>query len=85
MLGASSAGSFGNSRIRLRAGFPIRASAVRPGRDNEPVVREPSQSDRYRSACSRGFPRTELIDSSSFFIVWSFLSRLDFGVTGPSQ
>ena len=66
MLGASTTGSVGNSRFRLKAGFSIRASAVRPGRDNEPMG----------SSSEEGFPRTELIDGSSFFIVWSFPSSL---------
>jgi hypothetical protein len=65
MLGASTTGSFRNSRFRLKAGFSIRASAVRPGRDNEPVA---LQQER--------FPRTELINGSSFFIVRSFPSSL---------
>ncbi len=67
MLGASGTGSLRNSRFRLKAGFSIGASAVRPGRDNEPLD----------SSSEEGFPRTEPIDGSSFFIVWSFLSRLD--------
>jgi hypothetical protein len=51
----------------LKPGFSMRASVVRPGRDSEPVV----------SSSEEGFPRTEPIDGSSFFIVRSFLSRLD--------
>ena len=79
MLGASTTGSIGNSRFRLKAGFSIRASAVRPGRDNEPVVSEPTPPERYRSTCPEGFPRCELADDSSlFFIVRSFPSRLGF-------
>lgn len=65
MLGASTAGSVRNSRFRLKAGFSIRASTVRPGRDNEPGL-----------FILERFPRTELIDGSSFFIVWSFPSSL---------
>ena len=69
MLDASPTGSVRNSRFRLKAGCSIRASAVRPGRDNEPVV----------SSVEEGFPRNESIDDSSlFFIVRSFPSRLDF-------
>ena len=69
MLDASTTGSVRNSRFRLKAGFSIRASAVRPGRDNEPVV----------SSREEGFPRVEPSDGSSLdFIVWSFLSRLVF-------
>ena len=68
MLDSSTAGSIKDSRIRLKAGFSISAGAVRPGRDNEPV--DSSQEE--------GFPRTKLIDGSSFFIVRSFPSRLDF-------
>ena len=68
MLDASATASIGNSNIRLKAGFSICAAAVRPGRDNEPVV----------SSIEEGFPRAKLIDGSSFFIVRSFPSRLDF-------
>lgn len=63
MLDAPTTASIGNSKIRLKAGFSISASAVRPGWDKEPVV----------SSIEEGFPRAELIDGSSFFIVWSFL------------
>ena len=66
MLGASATCSVGNSRFRLKAGFPMHANAVRPGRDNEPEV----------SSNEEWFPRTELIDGSSFFIVRSFPSSL---------
>ena len=66
MLDASTTGSVSDSRFRLKAGFSIRASAVCPGRDNEPVF----------SSSEEGFPRTELIDGSSFFIVRSFPSSL---------
>ena len=68
MLDAPTTASIGDSGNRLKAGFSIRASAVRPGRDNEPVV----------SSKEERFPRTELINGSSFFIVRSFPSRLDF-------
>ena len=69
MLDASTTASLRNSKIRLKAGFSISAAAVRPGRDNEPVV----------SSGEEGFPRTEPIDGSSLdFIVWPFLSRLAF-------
>jgi hypothetical protein len=63
VLDASTTASIKNSGFRLKAGFSICAAAVRPGRDNDPVV----------SSSEEGFPRTELIDGSSFFIVWSFL------------
>ena len=66
MLDASTTASLRNSKIRLKAGFSISAAAVSPGRDNEPVV---SSSEEW-------FPRTEPIDGSSFFIVWSFLWSL---------
>jgi hypothetical protein len=68
VLDASAPASIRNSESRLKAGFSISAAAVRPGRDNEPVV----------SSDEEGFPRTEPIDGSSFFIVRSFPSRLDF-------
>lgn len=53
--------------VRTGQGNTTCAVAVRPGRDNEPVV----------SSSEEGFPRTEPIDGSAF-IVWSFLSRLVF-------
>lgn len=61
MLDSPTTASIRNSRIKLKAGFSICAAAVRPGRDNEPVF----------SSSEEGFPRIELIDGSSFFIVWS--------------
>jgi hypothetical protein len=63
VLDASTTASIKNSKIRLKAGFSICVAAVRPGRDNEPVV----------SSGEEGFPRIESIDGSSFIIVWSFL------------
>ena len=68
MLDSSTSASLGDSGVRLKAGFSIRAGAVRPGRDSGPVV----------SSEEEGFPRAERIDGSSFFIAWSFLSRLVF-------
>jgi hypothetical protein len=69
MLSESTTASIKSSGNRLKAGCSIGAAAVRPGRDNEPVV----------SSGEEGFPRTEPIDGSSLdFIVWSFLSRLAF-------
>ena len=71
MLAGSTTASSRDSGNRLKAGFSLGAGAVRPGRDNEPVV----------SAGAEGFPRDEPSDDSSlFFIVWSFPSRLDFEV-----
>ena len=78
MLDGSTTRSIRDSLKLLKAGCPVCAATVRPGRDNEPVVREPSQSERYRSACSRGFPRREFTGGSSlFFIVRSFLFSLE--------
>ena len=78
MLAGSTMRSINNSLKSLKAGCSVRAATVRPGRDNEPVVCGPTQSERFRSACSQVFPRREFTDGSSlFFIVRSFLSRLD--------
>jgi hypothetical protein len=69
VLDSPTTASIRNSRIKLKAGFSIDAVAVRPGRDNEPVV----------SSSEEGFPRVEPFDGSSLdFIVRSFLSRLEF-------
>ena len=68
MLDASTTAIIRNSKIGLKAGCSISAAAVRPGRDNEPAG----------SSREQGFPRTELTDGTYlFFIVRSFLSRLD--------
>ena len=65
---------------RLQAGCWWCTAAVRPGRDSEPVVSGPTSPERYTSTCSERFPRCELADDSSlFFIVRSFPSRLDSG------
>ncbi len=54
---------------KLKAGCSTCAAAVDPGRDSEPVV----------SSVEEWFPRSESVDDSSlFFIVRSFPSRLDF-------
>ena len=69
MLAESTIASIKVSGIKLRAGCSARAATVDPGRDNEPVV----------SSVEEGFPRSELADDSSlFFIVRSFPSRLVF-------
>ena len=69
VLDSSTLASIGNSWSRLKAGCSARAAAVRPGRDSEPAV----------SSVEEWFPRIELIDDSSlFFIVRSFPSRLVF-------
>ena len=69
MLDSPTAASIKDSGNRLKAGCSIRAAKVDPGRDSEPVV----------SSVEEGFPRSELVDDSSlFFIVRSFPSRLDF-------
>jgi hypothetical protein len=69
MFSGSTTASIIVSGNKLKAGFSHDATAVRPGRDNEPVV----------SSDEEGFPRVEPCDDSSlFFIVWSFLSRLAF-------
>ena len=81
MLVESTAASIKDSENKLKAGCSVRAVAVRPGRDSEPVVSSPAPAGMYRSAGDEGFPRNELTESSSlFFIVWSFPSRLDFEV-----
>ena len=61
--------SIQDSGNKLKAGCSTRAVTVDPGRDNELVV----------SSVEEGFPRSELVDDSSlFFIVRSFPSRLVF-------
>lgn len=60
---------------QLKAGFSRSAVAVRPGRDSEPVV----WSATFEDAVGQWLPRHEMRkDSSLFFIVWSFPSRLEF-------
>ena len=54
MLDASTADSVGDSGNRRKAGFSIRASAVRPGRDNEPVV----SSREFDKPHPSGYKRT---------------------------
>ncbi|QDU95021.1 hypothetical protein Pla8534_28320 [Lignipirellula cremea] len=79
VLAAATTASLCNSRIRLKAGCSTSARAVRPGRDNEPVVSGPTSSERYRSASSERSPRNEFTDGSSLdFMVRSFPSRLAF-------
>jgi hypothetical protein len=70
MLEASKAASIRDFWSRLKAGFSVGAAAVRPGRDNELVD----------SSGEEVFPRIELLDGSSFFIVRPFLFRLEFEV-----
>ena len=60
---------------KLKAGFSRGAVAVRPGRDSEPVVWSFASEDVDDGWLPRGETRD---DSSLFFIVWSFLSRLVF-------
>jgi hypothetical protein len=68
-LSASTTASIKVSGNKLKAGCSTRAVTVDPGRDSEPVV----------SSVEEWFPRSELADDSSlFFIVRSFPSRLDF-------
>jgi hypothetical protein len=66
VLDSSTPDSVRYSRLRLKAGCSTRAATVDPGRDTEPAV----------SSGEEGFPRSELADDSSFFIVWSFPSSL---------
>ncbi len=69
MLVAAAIASIRDSGNRLKVGCSLGADAVRPGRDNEPVV----------SSDEEGFSRVEPSDGSSLdFIVWSFLARLVF-------
>jgi len=78
-LDRSTTRSMRDSLNSLKAGCSVRAATVDPGRENDPVVCGPSQSGKYRSACSQGFPRCELTDGSPlFFIVSSFPFRLGF-------
>jgi hypothetical protein len=67
-LGAPTTATIEDSKNRLKAGCSVRAVAVSPGRDNKPVV----------ASVETGFPRDEVTDGSSFFIVRPFPSRLDF-------
>ena len=79
MLAPSTTASIKDIGNMLKAGCSARAATLRPGRDSEPVVSEPTPPERSRSTCSEGFSRCELADGSSlFFIVRSFPSRLDF-------
>jgi hypothetical protein len=79
MLEASTTATVENPKSRLQAGCSVRAATVGPGRDNEPVVSEPTPPERSRSTCSEGFPRDEFTDGSSLdFIVRPFPSRLAF-------
>ncbi len=69
MLAGSTTASIKVSGNRLKAGCSTCAATVDPVRDSEPAV----------SSVKEGFPRGELVDDSSlFFIVRSFPSRLDF-------
>jgi hypothetical protein len=64
---------------KLKVGCSARAATVRPGRDSEPVVSSLGLAGECCAAGVEVFPRSELVDGSSlFFIVWSFVSRLDF-------
>ena len=78
-LAESTIASIKVSGIKLKAGCSARAAAVDPGRDNEPVVSSLGLAGECCRAGVEGFPRSELADDSSlFFIVRSFVSRLDF-------
>jgi hypothetical protein len=69
MLAGATTASIKDSGKRFKAGCSVDATAVSPGRDNEPVV----------SSGEEGFPRIKSLDDSSLdFIVRSFLARLDF-------
>ena len=69
MLASSTTASINDSGNKLKAGCSADAVTVRPGRDTEPVV----------SSGEEGLPRDKSTDDSSlFFIVRPFLSRLDF-------
>ncbi len=76
MLESSTTAAIESPKSQLRAGCSVRAVTVRPGRDNEPVVSEPTPPEQCRSTCAEGFPRGEFTDGSSLFIVRSFPSRL---------
>ena len=79
MLAEPTAASIKVSGNKLKAGGSICAVAVRPGRDTELVVSPRSPAGRFRWAGDELFPRNESIeDSSLFFIVRSFPSRLEF-------
>ena len=68
MLAGSTTASIKDSGNKLKAGCSVRAVTVHPGRDNEPAV----------ASTEAGFPRGEFTDDSSlYFIVRSFPSRLD--------
>ncbi len=48
--------AFHQQLTKITQGWLLESAAtVRPGRDNEPVVCGPTQSERSRSACSQGF------------------------------
>jgi len=73
MLAGATTASIIVSGNKLKAGFSRGAEAVRPGRDNEPVVWSFASED----AGDGWLPRFEPRDGSSlFFIVWSFPSAL---------
>ena len=79
MLAELTTASIKDSGNKLKAGCSICAVTVRPGRDSELVVSSRGPAGRFRSAGDEVFPRNESIDDSSlFFIVRPFPSRLGF-------